>query len=337
MRTPSRKLAHCWHMACYVWRMAMARSNRRLGSNHPSTVALLFVVAACGGVANRPDTGSDPGKNVSGNSGSDEPRTPTEGRPRDPESDPPAPNGSSGSGPVVMTAPGYPEGDFGGHSTGGSGFVGSAGFGGDYGGDYGLGGDAGGGGIPYGGYGFGGAGGRGNYPHGGGSAGGPSVSSSCESPVTTTLSDWQPRTADEASATQLLSAARSLLPGHWHGFVASPWVPNYSVTVDFTSSGYSAHCDQNSDYEGGSGCCRAFYYGTDMDTPIKTWKLTSVNEDGTLNGLIDIAFCTASSCLPTWQGELHNLDYDATQSRIRFEFSTSDGYGPLKFELEREP
>lgn len=317
MQIPTTRLAHCWHTVCFAPRMVTARAERRLGPNptHLSIVALLFALGACGGVANRPDPGNDPVANASGGSGSDGQSAPG--------SETPTTNGSGGSS---ATAPGYPDGDFGGYVTGGTGFNGSAGWGGSDVGGYGFGGDAGGGSIPVGGgYGFGGVAGAGSVP------------ASCESPVTTTLADFRPRAPNDATATQLLSDARSVVQGRWHGFVKTPWVPDYAVSLSFSSSNYSAHCDQNSDYEGGPGCCRAFYYGSDVDSPIKTWKLSSVNEDGTLNGLIDIAFCAAPDCLPAWQGELRNLDYDATKNRMRFEFWRSDNYGPLTFELERDP
>jgi len=39
--------------------------------------------------------------------------------------------------------------------------------------------------------------------------------------------------------------------------------------------------------------------------------------------------------LPGWQGELSRIERDASGDGLRFEFATSDGYGPVRFDLRR--
>ena len=162
------------------------------------------------------------------------------------------------------------------------------------------------------------------------------ASSECTSPVSRELTAWQPRAHEDAAVATVLDHAREVVAGQWQGVVTTPWVAPYAVTLGFTSDGgYSAHCDQNSDFGGGSGCCRAFYYGSDLDSDLKRWTLSSVNEQGTVAGDIDIAFhYGADFGLPAWPGKLANLDYDRTEDRLRFEF-WHEGYGPVQFDLER--
>lgn len=179
--------------------------------------------------------------------------------------------------------------------------------------------------------GAGGAGATGVPAEGGAGA----ASADCSSPVLEPLADWQERTAHQTGPQQL-AATKQVLVGSWHGSVTTPWVPAYAVSATFGAAGdYSAHCDQNSDYAADSGCCRAFYYGSDLDSPLKRWDLTDIHTDGKASGTIDIAFCDSGKCwLPGWQGELSNLDYDQTGNRLRFDFDK--GNGRVTFDLERD-
>jgi hypothetical protein len=154
-----------------------------------------------------------------------------------------------------------------------------------------------------------------------------------------TLSPWQPRQVDlQQGVEEVLQTARALLVGSWHGVVTTPWTAPYSYSVQASFDvwgGYSAHCVQNSDYDG-VGCCRAFYYGSDRDTPIKQWRLSGVSQNGAVSGSIDIAFEYDSGFdYPAWQGQLRGLVHDASGNRVRFEFWRDDGYGPVAFDLER--
>lgn len=161
---------------------------------------------------------------------------------------------------------------------------------------------------------------------------------SCASPITRELSPFVAYEPDTGLSvqTQLKLARRSLI-GDWHGVVTTPWVPQYQVTASFGEDGsYSASCDLNSDANTG-GCCRAFYYGSDRDSELKRWDVSSVNADGSVDGNLDVAFCYDDPCyLPGWQGKLRNLHGDQSAQRIRFEFWRDDGYGPVAFDLERD-
>lgn len=176
----------------------------------------------------------------------------------------------------------------------------------------------------------------------GSSSAGAASDADCSSPPLAALADWAPRGAgaNDSSAAQALADARRVLAGSWHGVATTPWTAPYAVVTRFSAQGgYSAHCAQNSDYDGQSnGCCRAFYYGSDQDSALKRWALSSVNEASAFNGTLDIAFCyDGEACYaPAWQGEIVGLDYDATGNRARFELWTSDGHGPIKLDLERD-
>jgi hypothetical protein len=192
------------------------------------------------------------------------------------------------------------------------------------------------------------AGGPGHLPAGGTAsyAGGPShggrgseQNPDCSSEPVGSLSDWQPREPDQdASVAQRLADVRSTLAGSWHGVATTPWVPPYAVVMTFTAEGdYSARCTNNSDYAGADGCCRALYYGSDRDSTLKHWRLSSITEDGTFSGELDVAFCydDQACSAPAWQGELKKLEYDASGDRLRFEF-WNDRYGPVALDLQRD-
>lgn len=154
------------------------------------------------------------------------------------------------------------------------------------------------------------------------------------------LPEWQPAgPPPDTSPSDQLTAARQALGGTWHGVVTTPWMAPYEVLASFQADGgYSAHCLYDSDNDGDDvdGCCRAFYYGSDLDSELKQWRLEDVSANGTFSGEIDIAFCyEGEECyLPSWQGEVDDLQFDATGDRLRFEFR-HDGYGPVTFDLER--
>ncbi|HKO92743.1 MAG TPA: hypothetical protein VJU61_16425 [Polyangiaceae bacterium] len=127
---------------------------------------------------------------------------------------------------------------------------------------------------------------------------------------------------------------RSTMLGSWRGIVRTPWTSPYLVDITFDEDGhYSASTPELGD------CVSAFYYGTDDDTPIKQWRVG--NAPGVTSGEIDIAFDYGTESgaieygLPAWQGELAAIERDASGDGLRFEFSRSDGYGPLRFDLRR--
>ena len=202
----------------------------------------------------------------------------------------------------------------GGVQRGGAG--GTTGTGGDAGGS----GDAGGGG--YGAWG-GDAGGGGIAGDGGG------IDECVWPPVTIELEPWIDGRLDDLD--EELDRVTNGMFGSWYGVVTTPWTPPYEVTARFGEDGsYSAQCDANE-------CCVAFYFGTDDDTNIKVYELTTIGPEGVF-GLIDIAFEYGPGVydLPGWQGELHRVNLDATGNRLRFDFIETT-HGPVSFDLARTP
>lgn len=157
----------------------------------------------------------------------------------------------------------------------------------------------------------------------------------CTSPITRELSPFLALEPEELGVQTQLALARRALVGNWHGVVSTRWVPQYQVSASFRDDGtYSARCDINSDVTG--GCCHAFYYGSDRDSELKRWSVSSVNADGSVDGDLNVAFCYGDCYLPAWQGKVRRLHRAQTDQRIRFEFWTDDGYGPVAFDLERD-
>lgn len=139
---------------------------------------------------------------------------------------------------------------------------------------------------------------------------------------------WNPSVPDDIRLWEM----RAALVGTWSGIVTTPWAPPYAVSVEFRPEGtYSARCTYHS-----NECCVAFNYGSDFDSPLKTWTLDAIGPDGTATGALNVAFCSApDACYaPSWQGLLRAVNHDANGDRIRFEFWRDDGYGPVAFDLQ---
>ncbi|MDB4936729.1 MAG: hypothetical protein JWP87_3701 [Labilithrix sp.] len=118
--------------------------------------------------------------------------------------------------------------------------------------------------------------------------------------------------------------------GHWYGSATSPWMPPYPVFLAFEADGHYA--TRTADPAG----TPVFYYGTDLDTPLKTWTLGDLTVLGAATGTIDIAFDYGMSFgLPAWKGLLHDVAMDTAGNRLALQFSRSDGYGPVVYDLWR--
>jgi hypothetical protein len=117
--------------------------------------------------------------------------------------------------------------------------------------------------------------------------------------------------------------------GHWRGTVTTPWVPAYGAFIAFEADGHYATRSLDAVEP-------VFYYGTDLDTDVKTWTLDYVTARGLAYGAIDIAFqYGATFGLPVWQGQLRDVKIDDVASRLELSFSRSDGYGPIHYDLWR--
>ncbi len=137
----------------------------------------------------------------------------------------------------------------------------------------------------------------------------------------------------DVSAARFIEGVRLSMIGDWWGVATTPWVPEYAVFFRFTEDGhYSARCI----YQEPADCpCRALYYGTDLEDPLKVWSLDTT--DGvTANGLIDIIYWYPPDAAyeSGHQGYLADVELDATGDRLRFDFMY-DEYGPIPYELER--
>jgi hypothetical protein len=130
---------------------------------------------------------------------------------------------------------------------------------------------------------------------------------------------------------EALNGTSSAMVGTWVGTAHSPWQPeSWPLLLTLRADGtYDAQT-----FHGGEA--PAFYYGSDLPCELKRWRLDHVSLDG-VGGQIDVPFAyPPEACyLPGWQGELHDIVFDAHNERMRFDFSRDDGYGPVVYELFR--
>ena len=113
--------------------------------------------------------------------------------------------------------------------------------------------------------------------------------------------------------------------GTWRGCVSTPWTPMYEVTFTFNEDGtYSAVTDEVLD---GSRMI-ALYYGSDEDSPLKTYAITDFQASRLGVGQIDIYFFQKSIV----RGSLRNVRLMGDQ--LEFEVFNRD-YGPVTFQVSR--
>jgi hypothetical protein len=136
---------------------------------------------------------------------------------------------------------------------------------------------------------------------------------------------------------ELFNAARSGMPGRWEGLATTPWVGSYRVEITFGADGtYSGRCTEFS-----TDCCEAFYFGTDLDTPLKTYSVEDATLSGNVTGeLVLVVHYYYSDpnefTVSSYPGDLSHIKFDATGSRLRFELRRN-GKGPILYDLRRLP
>jgi hypothetical protein len=137
----------------------------------------------------------------------------------------------------------------------------------------------------------------------------------------------------------LLSTTAAAMAGTWAGTAHAPWDGGevWNVTIAFTTT--SKYGGQYSATGGATTMgftAPAFYYGSDLPCDLKAWQLLDVQSTG-IAGTINVTFeYPPEACyLPTWQGELSSVALDASLQRLNFSFTTSDGYGPIVYDLAR--
>lgn len=155
-------------------------------------------------------------------------------------------------------------------------------------------------------------------------------------------------TTDASRSLATLNAIQAAMAGTFVGHVTSPW-GDWDVVITFTSDGHYVA----SAYDGTTlgGTPPPFYYGGDGTTSgcesLAQWRLLDVAVTGAASGQIDVPFYVpghweadggypAQCYLPGWQGLLSQVSFDVPGNRLHFDFGTSDGYGPIVYDLWRE-
>jgi len=130
--------------------------------------------------------------------------------------------------------------------------------------------------------------------------------------------------------------------GSWIGSAAAPtyWVlDSWQIAITFAADGYYEVRGYNGTATNGYTEVKPppFYYGDQTDCPsFDRWRLNSIGDAG-VSGQIDTPFYYVSChCyLPAWQGELSSVALNSAGNRLHFSFATSDGYGPIEYDLWR--
>jgi len=159
----------------------------------------------------------------------------------------------------------------------------------------------------------------------------PSVAGTVTSSVEAIAMDGRPEACEgfafaraeiTASSYEELTAG---IVGTWRGCVSTPWTPMYEVTFTFNADGtYSAMTDEVLD---GSRMI-ALYYGSDEDSPLKTYAITDLQASRLGVGQIDLYFFQESVV----RGSLRNVRLMG--DRLEFEVFNRE-YGPVTFQVSR--
>jgi len=134
-----------------------------------------------------------------------------------------------------------------------------------------------------------------------------------------------------------VAAEVASISGAWVGYATAPssWAEtSWELTLSFTAdSRLGGHFTANTPTDD-----PAFYYGSNDSQcdPLRQWAISTLGADG-FAGSIDIPFRHESSAcsLPAWQGELARIVTDLAATRLELDFSTSDGHGPVHYNLFR--
>ena len=117
--------------------------------------------------------------------------------------------------------------------------------------------------------------------------------------------------------------------GNWTGTVTTPWKPVYSIDMTLFADGhYATHC-----VPGSPADCAALYYGTDEDSPVKTYHLSSVLTDGTLSGTLTMLFSVGTTTVD----DLNQLTLSNDGSALSFQIWHLKTAGPISLALTRRP
>jgi hypothetical protein len=112
--------------------------------------------------------------------------------------------------------------------------------------------------------------------------------------------------------------------GDWSGTATNPWSGTYPVLFTFDNT-YHYSC-RSLDPK-----WTALYYGTDEDSPNKTYSTGGVNLDGSVGGTITIVFEAGN----TVENKLDNISVSSDLKHLTFSFKHFGDYGPLQYDLQR--
>jgi hypothetical protein len=186
----------------------------------------------------------------------------------------------------------------------------------------------------------GGAAGYGGWPSGGGSTGtgglipscvpGQSMPCACASGLLGAQTCRKDGTYDACVCAdagsweqQQFARIKQGMVGTWIGTQTNPWDEGCPTTLTFEANGhYSGHSPADT--------CVVFNYGTNDDSPEKTYQLTDVHATGEGWGEIQIYFSPGD----TNQGELRHVALSPDGNLLNFECWKGE-YGPLVFSLKR--
>jgi len=122
----------------------------------------------------------------------------------------------------------------------------------------------------------------------------------------------------------LLDQYKTRIVGTWTGTATNRWREPWNVELTFFDDGvYSGRNLSDSS--------PAFYYGTDSDSPSKTYAIEYVMADGRAVGHIDIYFDVGTIC----RGDLESIQFSDNYQTLKFDFYHRGMWGPHSFNLQR--
>ncbi len=155
---------------------------------------------------------------------------------------------------------------------------------------------------------------------------GSTLSCTCDNGLSGTIICLPDGTYSECGCgTPALMRIRNGVIGTWTG-TATAFGDTWPVTFTFDSyTHYSAKSLQAG--------ITALYYGSDDDSPLKTYDITDVQANGDATGTIVIYFSANDTNLENLQG----IELSADGSRLHFYFMHDGAYGPLTYDLRLTP
>jgi len=153
--------------------------------------------------------------------------------------------------------------------------------------------------------------------------------------VVSPIGDYTPGPCLQPATDPALARFQAGIVGHWMGTATTPVGWDWSDgTVEFAfycDGHYQSRCAA----AGGRApeSCVALYYGTDADDPLKTYEINDVRADGKAMGDIVIFF----GMTDVTNDHLEAIALDAGASTLAFDLIHLRQYGPVHYQLDRQP